>query len=143
MKATIEHVQQAPIPANVSERAVDLAAHTAQLAAEQDVVKAARATVRAALEADPDYKDAKKRKKELKKRIAPEVEEITALETAAKKLQTPREIALYRVSLNCKVGRDALEGIGTPIQGVTATQYALFCLLHAVEDIAKAMGEKE
>lgn len=57
--------------------------------------------------------------------------------------QTPREIALYRVSLNCKIGRDALEGIEAPIQGVTASQYALFCLLHAVEDIAKAMGEKE
>jgi Ethanolamine utilization protein EutJ (predicted chaperonin) len=87
MKASIEIVQAEPIPANVSERAVDLAAHTAQLAAEQEVVKAARATVRAVLEADPDYKDAKKRKKELKKRIAPEVEEITALETAAKEKQ--------------------------------------------------------
>jgi hypothetical protein len=67
----------------------------------------------------------------------------TKKQAAKVKPQTPREMALYRVSLSCKIGRDALEGIGTPIQGVTATQYALFCLLHAVEDIAKAMGEKE
>lgn len=75
-------------------------------------------------------------------RIGHNMRKATKLEQKAKP-QTPREYALYRVSLNCKAGRDALEGVTAPIHNVASTEYALFCLLHAVEDIAKAMGEKE
>ena len=56
-----------------------------------------------------------------------------------KKPSTPREYALYRVSLSCKVGRDGLEGRKMP-PGVTREQWALYNLLHAVEDMALALG---
>lgn len=47
--------------------------------------------------------------------------------------------ALYRAQLECQVGRDALEGkIPTP-DGVQPIEYAVFQLLHAIEDLAKAM----
>jgi len=53
---------------------------------------------------------------------------------------TPREWALYRVGLSCKNGRDALEeGNGVPAT-CSAVEYALFNLLNAIEDIARAMG---
>jgi hypothetical protein len=52
---------------------------------------------------------------------------------------TPREWALCRVGLSCKIGRDALAGKGVPAT-CSAVEYALFNLLHAVEDIAAAMG---
>lgn len=55
---------------------------------------------------------------------------------------TPREWALYRVGLACKIGRDALEGKAVP-KTCSAVEYALFNLLHAVEDIANAMGDTE
>ena len=49
--------------------------------------------------------------------------------------------ALYRVKLHCKVGRDSLEGkapVGLPCRN---QEYAMFYLLHAVEDLALAIGE--
>jgi len=59
--------------------------------------------------------------------------------TGRKKPETPREYALYRVSLACKVGRDGLEGRKVP-PGVTPGDWALYNLLHAVEDMALALG---
>jgi hypothetical protein len=91
MKASIEIVQAAPIPANVSERAVDLAAHLAALSAEHDLIKAARLSVRGALMEDPDYKEAKKLKKEMRKATAGTREKIKALETSAKERQEGTE----------------------------------------------------
>ena len=56
--------------------------------------------------------------------------------------KTDREWALYRTKLNCQLGRKALEG-KTALNGYTAIEYALFCLLNAVEDVAEAMkGDK-
>jgi hypothetical protein len=46
---------------------------------------------------------------------------------------------LYRVKLSCKIGRDALEGKTKLPCGTTPTDYAIFNLLHAVEEIASAM----
>jgi len=51
---------------------------------------------------------------------------------------TPRELALYRVKLYCKIGRDAIEGNGVSAS-FSAVEYAILSLLHAVEDIARAM----
>lgn len=51
---------------------------------------------------------------------------------------TDREWALYRVGLVCKAGREALEGKRIPAT-CSVVEYALFNLLHAVEDIARAM----
>ncbi len=59
-----------------------------------------------------------------------------------KKPHTKREWALYRVKAHCKIGRDALEGKGI-VQGHDKTEYAFFCLLHAVEEIAEAMREDD
>ena len=53
-----------------------------------------------------------------------------------------RNPELYRARLSCKIGRDALEGTSKPPANTTSLEYAVFLLLHAVEDIAAAM-EKE
>ena len=50
-----------------------------------------------------------------------------------------RHPGLYRAQLSCKLGRDALEGKTTPPDGVTPMEWAMFNLLHAVEDVATAM----
>ena len=50
-----------------------------------------------------------------------------------------RHPGLYRAQLSCKLGRDALEGKTTPPGGVSQMQWAMFNLLHAVEEIATAM----
>jgi hypothetical protein len=46
---------------------------------------------------------------------------------------------LYRAQLSCKIGRDAIEGKITPPDGATPMEWAMFNLLHAVEEIAIAM----
>jgi hypothetical protein len=48
---------------------------------------------------------------------------------------TPRGWCLYRAKLNCKIGRDTLDREAES----TRLNYAVFCLLHAVADIAEAM----
>lgn len=52
------------------------------------------------------------------------------------------EWCAYRCQLNCKVGRQALEGSTKPPQGVTALECAMFSLLHAVEDLSKQVALK-
>ena len=54
-----------------------------------------------------------------------------------------RHPGLYRAQLSCKVGRDALEGKTTPPDGVTPMEWAMFNMLHAVEEIATAMMQNE
>jgi len=54
-----------------------------------------------------------------------------------------RHPGLYRAQLSCKVGRDALEGKTTPPDGVTPMEWAMFNMLHAVEEIATAMMPNE
>lgn len=53
-----------------------------------------------------------------------------------KKPETPREMALYRVAVNCKIGRDALDK-----HQDDDLRYAVYCLLHAVESLGEAMAE--
>jgi len=50
-----------------------------------------------------------------------------------------RHPGLYRAQLSCRIGRDALEGKTKPPCGTTPTEYALYNLLHALEEIATAM----
>ena len=45
----------------------------------------------------------------------------------------------HRVKLSCRIGRDALEGKSICPPGVFPVEYALFNLLHAVEDLAEAI----
>ena len=52
-----------------------------------------------------------------------------------------RSVPLYRAGLNCKIGRDAIEGKNRPPDGVQPLEYAVFCLLHAVEDLAVGMEQ--
>jgi hypothetical protein len=54
--------------------------------------------------------------------------------------QTPREIALYRAKLHCKIGQEVLKGEMIPPDGVGRVEYSLCCLLHAVEDVAAALS---
>lgn len=53
----------------------------------------------------------------------------------ARKLKPIEITPAYRARLNCQIGRDALEVKPLPI-GVSAVEYALFCLLNAVEELA-------
>lgn len=59
--------------------------------------------------------------------------------------KTKREWALYRVMLKCKVGQDALSQSGDmeTLPGISRGEYALHCLLGAVEEIAEVMMEDE
>ena len=50
-----------------------------------------------------------------------------------------RHPGLYRAQLFCMLGCDALEGTTKPPCGATPTEYALYNLLRAVEEIATAM----
>lgn len=50
-----------------------------------------------------------------------------------------RKNALYRAKLSCKIGRDALEGCIEIPANVQSIDWALFNLLHAVEEIATAL----
>jgi hypothetical protein len=54
-----------------------------------------------------------------------------------------KEFTLYRARLSCKVGRDALEGkIMTPT-GCQPLEWAIYNLLHAIDDIAGALEKME
>ena len=59
------------------------------------------------------------------------------------KPQTKREWALYRCKLSCKIGRDSLSEVSKPPEGYTSSEYTLYLLFHAVEELALALGEKE
>lgn len=50
-----------------------------------------------------------------------------------------RHPGLYRAQLSCRVGRDVLEGKTQCPNGVQPMEWAMFNLLHAVEEIATAM----
>lgn len=50
-----------------------------------------------------------------------------------------RHQGLYRAQLSCKIGRDVLEGKNDAPDGVQPMVWAMFNLLHAVEEIATAM----
>jgi hypothetical protein len=52
------------------------------------------------------------------------------------------EWALERASLHCKIGKDALEGNTHPEALINATQYALYNLLDAVNEITIALRAK-
>ena len=56
--------------------------------------------------------------------------------TNPKKPQTEAEWCAYRCQLSCKIGRDVLEGITKTPHGVTPLEYAVFHLLHAVEELS-------
>ena len=58
-----------------------------------------------------------------------------------KKPETPREWSTYRAKLSCRIGQDVLNGNTKPPDGVGRTEYALFNLLHAVEEIADALSQ--
>ena len=58
-----------------------------------------------------------------------------------KKPLTERECALYRAGLSCSIGCDVLDGKIEVPNGHSAMEYAIYNLIHAVSDLAKAMGE--
>ena len=50
-----------------------------------------------------------------------------------------RKNALYRAGLSCAIGRDAIEGRIEIPANVSPMEWAMFNLLHAVEEIASAI----
>lgn len=51
--------------------------------------------------------------------------------------KTPDEWSAYRCQLSCKIGRDALEGKTKTPAGVSPLEWAVFNLLHAVEELSR------
>jgi hypothetical protein len=51
--------------------------------------------------------------------------------------------ALYRAELSCRIGKDVIEGKVRPPPGVARSDWILYHLLSAVEDLARALNEKE
>jgi hypothetical protein len=56
--------------------------------------------------------------------------------------KSTKEPASYRVQLNCKILRDVITGKTPTPEICTRTEYALFLLSHAVEELARMMEEK-
>jgi hypothetical protein len=53
------------------------------------------------------------------------------------KPKTPAEWSAYRCQLSCQIGRDVLEGKTQPPAGRYPLEYAVFNLLHAVEELSR------
>ena len=52
-------------------------------------------------------------------------------------MSLPKHLELYRARLHCKIARDALDGTGHPSDNeIPPMDYAIFCLSHAIEQIA-------
>jgi len=52
------------------------------------------------------------------------------------------EWSAYRAGLNCAVAKDVLSG-KTPVPaGATRTEYSLYCLASAIEELAKLISIK-
>jgi hypothetical protein len=49
----------------------------------------------------------------------------------------------HRAKMSCKIGRQALNGELVTPPGGTDKEYALYCLLSAIEDIANAIEKLE
>ncbi len=62
--------------------------------------------------------------------------------SAKSKPKTESEWCAYRAQASCRIGRDALDGKTEIPPGVTRQEYAMFNLLHAVEELAKLIEEK-
>ena len=65
------------------------------------------------------------------------------MSTRKQKPTTPRSWALYRAQLSCVVGRGSLERKTSPPCDLSPLEYAAFCALHAIEDIATALAEDQ
>lgn len=50
---------------------------------------------------------------------------------------------LYRATMNCRIASDALDGRIKCPEGAQKTEYALYCLAHAIEDIALALMKEK
>jgi hypothetical protein len=51
--------------------------------------------------------------------------------------QTEVEWCAYRCQLSCQIGRDVLEGKTKTPRGVSPLEYAVFNLLHAIEELSR------
>ena len=61
--------------------------------------------------------------------------------TKRTKPRTEAEWSAYRCQLSCKIGRDALEGKTQPPAGCSPLEYAVFNLLHAVEELSRQIDK--
>jgi len=60
-----------------------------------------------------------------------------------KRPKTKKELALCRVALSCKIGKDVLEGKGVIPAGMLPEDWIWYQLFSAIADLAMAMGETE
>ena len=59
------------------------------------------------------------------------------------KPETPRAMALWRAGTCCEIGKKAINGETETPSGSTPLEYALYNLLCAVQDIARAMEAED
>lgn len=52
-----------------------------------------------------------------------------------------REWAAYRCALSCRIGRDVLDGNKHTPDGFSRLEYALYNLLHAIEELASIQSK--
>ena len=57
------------------------------------------------------------------------------------KPETEAQWAALRCRMSCKIGRDAIEGRKHEVPDVL--EYAVHCLLHAIEDLSKQIEESK
>lgn len=57
--------------------------------------------------------------------------------TKPKTRWTQSEAAAIRCSISCQIGRNALDGKKEPPNDISRLEYAIYNLLHAVEDLSK------
>ena len=58
------------------------------------------------------------------------------------KKKTVKHSDLYRAQLSCMIARDVIERKTIPPDGVTAVEWALYNMCHAIEDIALYLGKE-
>jgi hypothetical protein len=61
-------------------------------------------------------------------------------DSQTKKPKTDLEWALYRCSFDCRLGKNALLEISELPKGQKKTDYAIYCLLSAFENLAEAIA---
>lgn len=54
----------------------------------------------------------------------------------------PKNINLWRAGANCRIGKDVLNGVMEKPLEATRVEYALFCLLSAVDDLVEYLEER-
>lgn len=54
----------------------------------------------------------------------------------------PKNMNLWRAGANCRIGKDVLNGVTEKPLDATRVEYALYCLLSAIDDLVAYFEER-